>query len=325
MYRCIAVVLTLLAVAGTTGAHAQSWPAKPVKIIVPYSAGGGTDIVARVLAERIGDYLGQRFVVENKAGAGGMIGADAVAKSAPDGYTLLVSSPAEIVINGYVFPRMTYDPQKDFTHITLLATTPLMIAAHPSANISSPQELLARLAAAPGKLSYSTPGIGSAHHLAGEFLKKAAGVDMQHVAYKGAAPAVQDTVSGQVPLTISGLPPIVGHLKSGSLKPVAVTSARRSPSFPDVAALPELGEKYKDLDINNWFGFFAPSGVPAEIVTKLHAASIKALEDAAVRERIAQQGAEPVGNSPDAFRAFIQAEAAKYGRISAATGVKADP
>ncbi len=323
MVRFLCAALTLLA--NATIAAAQTWPAKPIRIIVPYAAGGGTDIVARVLAERMGDSIGQRFVVENKAGAGGMIGAEAVAKAAPDGYTLLICSPAEIVINGYIFAKLAYDPQKDFAPISLLAITPLMIAAHPSANISSPHELLALLAAKPGKFSYSTPGVGSAHHLAGEFLKKAAGVDMQHIAYKGAAPAVQDAVSGQVMFTIAGMPPVVGHIRSGTLKPVAVTSAKRSPAFPDVVALAELGDKFKDLDINNWFGFLAPAAVPKDIIGKLHAAAVKALSDPLVRERIGQQGAELVGNTPEAFQAFMQAESAKYARISAATGVKADP
>lgn len=323
MLRIVAVVLSLL---GTMSmAAAQPWPSKPVKIVVPYPAGGGTDIVARLLAERLSDSLGQRVIVENKPGAGGMIGADNVAKSAPDGYTLLVSSPAEIVINGYIFPRMTYDAQKDFAPISLLAITPLIIAAHPSANIASLQDLLAQLAAKPGKLNYSTPGVGSAHHLAGEYLKKMAAVDMLHIAYKGAAPAVQDAVSGQVMLTISGLPTVMAHIKAGALKPVAVTSAKRAPAFPGVVALAELGDKYRDLDINNWFGFFAPAGVAKDIIEKLRAATVKALSAPLMQERLAQQGAEAVGNSPEEFRAFIIAEAAKYARISAVTGIKADP
>ena len=323
MLWIVAVVLSLL---GTMSmAAAQPWPSKPVKIVVPYPAGGGTDIVARLLAERLSDSLGQRVIVENKPGAGGMIGADNVAKSAPDGYTLLVSSPAEIVINGYIFPRMTYDAQKDFAPISLLAITPLIIAAHPSANIASLQDLLAQLAAKPGKLNYSTPGVGSAHHLAGEYLKKMAAVDMLHIAYKGAAPAVQDAVSGQVMLTISGLPTVMAHIKAGALKPVAVTSAKRAPAFPGVVALAELGDKYRDLDINNWFGFFAPAGVAKDIIEKLRAATVKALSAPLMQERLAQQGAEAVGNSPEEFRAFINAEAAKYARISAVTGIKADP
>ena len=323
MLWIVAVVLSLL---GTMSmAAAQPWPSKPVKIVVPYPAGGGTDIVARLLAERLSDSLGQRVIVENKPGAGGMIGADNVAKSAPDGYTLLVSSPAEIVINGYIFPRMTYDAQVDFAPISLLAITPLIIAAHPSANIASLQDLLAQLAAKPGKLNYSTPGVGSAHHLAGEYLKKTAAVDMLHIAYKGAAPAVQDAVSGQVMLTISGLPTVMAHIKAGALKPVAVTSAKRAPTFPGVVALAELGDKYRDLDINNWFGFFAPAGVAKDIIEKLRAATVKALSAPLMQERLAQQGAEAVGNSPEEFRAFINAEAAKYARISAVTGIKADP
>jgi tripartite-type tricarboxylate transporter receptor subunit TctC len=305
-----------------SSAFAQSWPERPVTIVVPFAAGGGTDTIARVLADRLSDAFGQRFIVENRTGGGGMIGAGAVAKSASDGYTLLVASPAEIAINPHVFPRMPYDPQKDLAPISLLAITPLIIAAHPSLNISSPQQLIEVLKASPGKLSYSTPGVGSGHHLVGEFLKKIAGVEMVHIAYRGAGPAVQDAVGGQVPLTISGMPPVVGQIKGGTLKAVAVTSSKRSPLFPDVMALAELGPDYALLDVTNWFGLFAPASLPQDITVRLHAATLKALQDTTVRQRIAEQGAEAVGNSPQDFSAFIQAESEKYARMASITNVK---
>jgi tripartite-type tricarboxylate transporter receptor subunit TctC len=305
-------------------AHAQAWPDKPVKIIVPYSAGGGTDVLARVVADRLSDAFGQRFIVENRPGAGGMIGAETVARSAPDGYSLLVSSPAEITINQHVYKKTSYDPLKDLVPITLLARTPLVIAAHPDLKVGSPSELIALLRARPGQLTYSSPGVGSAQHLAGELLKKIAGVDMKHVAYRGAAPAVQDAVAGHVPITISGMPPVVELIKSRKLRAVAVTSAQRSSLLPDTPALAELGSDFAVADITNWFGFFAPTGVPADIRQKLHQAAVKGLTDPTVRQRIAELGAQSVGNSPAEFAAFIDAESEKYAGIARLTGVRVE-
>jgi tripartite-type tricarboxylate transporter receptor subunit TctC len=304
--------------------QAQAWPDRPVKIIVPYAAGGGTDVVARVLADRLSDALGQRFIVENRPGAGGMIGAETVTRSTADGYSLLVSSPAEIAINQHVYKKISYDPLKDLAPITLLAWTPLVITAHPDLKVTSPSELIALLKARGGQLAYSSPGIGSAQHLAGELLKKTAGVDMKHVAYRGAAPAVQDAVAGHVPITISGMPPVVELIKSGKLRAVAVTSAKRPKVLPDTAALAELGQDFANLDITNWFGFFAPAGIPDDIRQKLHQAAVKALGDPTVRQRIADQGAEAVGNTPVEFMAFIAAESAKYAQIAKLSGVRAE-
>jgi len=304
--------------------EAQAWPDRPVKIVVPYAAGGGTDVLARVMADRLSDTFGQRFFVENRPGAGGMIGAETVARSAADGYALLVSSPAEIAINQHVYKKIGYDPLKDLAPITLLAWTPLVIAAHPDLKIASPSELLALLKALPGQLSYSSPGVGSAQHLAGELLKKTGGVDMKHVAYRGAAPAVQDAVAGHVPITILGMPPVVELIKSGKLKAIAVTSAKRSPLLPDTTALAELGSEFGAIDITNWFGFFAPKGISADTRQKLHQAAVNALTDPSVRQRIAEQGAVAVGNTPAEFAAFIAAESDRYARIAKLSGVRVE-
>src|SRR5262245_7930223 len=255
MFRTLAVIgLTVLS---SVTAQAQAWPDRPVKIIVPYAAGGGTDVLARVLADRLSDAFGQRFIVENRPGAGGMIGAETIARSAPDGYALLVSSPAEIAINQHVYRKIGYHPLKDLAPITLIASTPLIVVAHPDLKVASPAELIALLKARPGQLTYSSPGVGSAHHLAGEFLKKIASVDMKHVAYRGAALAVQDAVAGHVPITISGMPPVVELIKSGKLQAVALTSAKRSQLLPHTPTLAELGKDFATVDITNWFGFFA--------------------------------------------------------------------
>ena len=324
MLRLLAILFGFLGIIGSAVAQ-PNWPARPVTIIVPFAAGGGTDIIARVLAERLSATFGQRFIVENKTGAGGMVGAGAVAKAVPDGYTLLVSSPAEIAINQHIFERMTYDPLKELTPITLLAWTPLIIAAHPDLNISNPAELLAALKERAQPIPYSTPGVGSGMHLAGEFLKKLAGPQLHHIPYRGAGPAVQDAVASHVPLTIAGMPPVVPYVKTGTLRAVAVTSAKRSVLFPEIPALAELGGDYREFDLTNWFGLLAPAGTPDVILQSLHTAAVAALADTTVRQRIADQGAEPVGNTPAEFTVFIRAESDKYKRIAAATGVKAAP
>jgi len=310
---CFALLL------GLASAHAEDWPARPVHLIVPYAAGGGTDTVARVLAQRLSTALGQSFVVENKPGASGMIGAAFVAKAAPDGYTLLVASPAEIALNQNLFTTMTYDPLKDFAPVTLLAWTPLVLAAHPDFPASTPQELVAL--AKKEQVDFSTPGIGSSHHLTGEYMNYVAHTKFTHVPYRGAAPAVTDAVSGQVKFTISGMPPVVPFLKAGKLKAIAVTSRNRFPLFPDVPAMSEV-KGFEDFDFTNWFGLLAPEGTPKPILEKLHKASAEALKDEQVRKILESQAAVAVGNTPEEFRKFILDEAARYKKIVDITHVK---
>ena len=247
-----------------------------------------------------------------------MVGAQAVARSDPDGYTLLVGSPAEIALNQNLFPDMGYDPLVDLTPVTLLAWTPLVLAAHPSFPASTPQELV-KLARAQ-EIDYSTPGIGSSHHLTGEYLNKLISGRLVHVPYRGAAPAVTDAVAGQVKLTIAGMPPVVPFLQAGSLKAIAVTSKARSPQFPAIPAMSEIGG-FEDFDFTNWFGLLARAGTPAPILDKLQAASVAALRDPHVRKILSTQAAEPVGNTPAQFRDFIHAEATKYARLVELTGL----
>jgi tripartite-type tricarboxylate transporter receptor subunit TctC len=293
-------------------ALAQQWPQRPVHLIVAYPAGGGADTIARVLARKLGDIFQQSFVVENKSGASGMIGAAAVAKSDPDGYLLLVASPAEVALNQNLFKDMTYDPLNDLTPITLLAWTPLVLAAHPSFAASTPEELI-KLAQGE-QIDFSTPGIGSSHHLAGEYINALQHTKLVHVPYRGSAPAVTDAVSGQVKLTISGMPPVVPFLQSHLLKAIAVTSKQRSPLFPDIPALAEI-KGFEDFDFTNWFGLLARAGTPPEILDRLQKASIEALKDPQIEKILASQAAVPVGDTPAEFRAFIRTEAAKYARI----------
>ena len=313
LFVCIALI------AGATSAAAQSWPDRPVKMIVPFPAGGGTDTVARVMAIKLEEALGQRFVVENRPGASGMIGAGAVAKAEPDGYTLLVGSPAEIALAPNITKDMTYDPLKELVPVTLLAWTPLVLAAHPSFEASTPSELVALAKSKP--TDFSTPGIGSSHHLTGEYINKLQGTKLVHVPYRGAAPAVTDAVGGQVKLTISGMPPVVPFLQSKQLKAIAVTSGKRSPSFPDVPAMAET-KGFEQFDFTNWFGLLAPAGTPKAVLDKLHKAAVEALKDAKVREILVTQAAEPVGNTPEEFAAFIRAESEKYAKVAEAAGLK---
>jgi tripartite-type tricarboxylate transporter receptor subunit TctC len=322
MPRCLVAIAFV--VISTVTAPAQAWPDKPVKLVVPYPPGGTTDMLARLLADRFSATLGQAFVVENRGGAGGMVGANAVAKAAPDGYTLLVCSAAEIAINQSVYRKMSYDPLKDLAPITLIAWTPLMIVTHPSLNVSNPVEFITLLKNKPGEMNYSSPAVGSAQHLAGEYLKKIAGVDMRHITYRGAGPAVQDAVGGQVPITIAGVPPIIELVKSGHLRAIASTSAKRSPLLRDIPAVAELGDDFRDFDITNWFGVLTPSGVPEHIRQRLNDETIKALSEPTVRSRITEQGANLVANTPQEFAAFIRSEIEKYARIVEATGIRLD-
>jgi len=300
-------------------AVAQDWPQRPVRLVVPYAAGGGTDAVARVLALKLGDAFGQRFVVENKPGASGMIGAQAVAKGDTDGGSFLVASPAEVALNQNLFKDIAYDPLTDLTPVTLLAWTPLVLAAHPTFPASTPAELLALARAQ--SIDFSSPGVGSSHHLTGEYINKVAGTKLVHVPYRGAAPAVADAVGGQVKLTISGMPPVVPFLQSEKLKAIAVTSAKRSPAFPAIPALAET-KGLEDFDFTNWFGLLARTGTPQPILDKLAKAAVAALRDPQVRDILQGQAAEPVGNTPAEFGKFIRAESAKYARIVELTGVK---
>jgi tripartite-type tricarboxylate transporter receptor subunit TctC len=317
MLRILA--LCLVSMFGITAAQAGTWPERPVHLIVPYAAGGGTDIVARVVAQKLSGILGQQFIVENRPGASGMIGATAVAQSNPDGYVLLVASPAEVALNQNLFKNMTYDPAKDLTPVTLLAWTPLVLAAHPSFAASTPEALI-KLAQAQ-EVDFSTPGIGSSHHLTGEYINVVAHTKLVHVPYRGAAPAVTDAVSGQVKLTISGMPPVVPFLQSGALKAIAVASKQRSPLYPDIPAMAET-KGFEDFDFTNWFGLLARTGTPPDILDRLQKASVEALKDKQVQEILKSQAAVPVGNTPAEFRDFIHAETAKYAKIVELTHVE---
>ncbi len=302
-------------------ATAQAYPSKPVRLIVPFPPGGVTDIVGRLLAQKLGDALGQQVVVENRGGAAGAIGAAAAAKSAPDGYTLLMAT-ATHAINATLVPNPNFDLVKDLAPVSLAASVPLLLAVHPSVPAKDVKELVAWAAARPGQANFASGSTGSASHLAGEMLKSAAKIDMVHVPYKGGSLAIQDLVAGQVGLMFENMPSILPFVQSGRLRGIAVTSARRSATTPELPTMIESG--YPGFEAGSWYGLFAPAGTPREIVARLNADMVKALRQPETRKLLSQQGAEPIGNSEAEFATFIQAEIAKWGRVIRAAGVKVD-
>ena len=319
MARFIAAWLASLFV---TAALAQPYPSKPLRIIVPFAPGGATDLIARAVGQKLTDSLGQPVVVENRTGASGMIGADLVAKAPPDGYTLLMASTAEIAINPSLYPKMAYDPAKDLAPVTLAGITPLILVVNPTSPAKSVQDLVAQAKSKPGSVAFASAGTGSVQHLSGELLKTTTKVAMTHIPYKGAAPALVDVLGGQVTMFFSGMPPAMPHVKSGKLRAIAVTTPKRSSAAPDVPTMSEAG--IPGFDISNWFGVFAPAGTPEEILNKLNAEIVKALNLPDVKERLASQGAEVVGNSRADFQKFIAAEMAKYSKLVKESGAKAD-
>ena len=304
-----------------TAASAQ-YPAKPIRFVVPYPAGGPLDTVARLLGQKVSESVKQPVVVDNKPGAGGNIGADIVAKSPPDGYTILMGAVATHAINPSLYASIPYDPVRDFAPITQVASTPNVLVVHPSIPAANVREFVAHAKAHPGKLNFGSGSTGSAGHLAGELFKTMAGVDMVHVPYKGAAPAMQDLIGGQVQLMFDNYASASTQVRAGKVRALAVTTARRSSLAPDLPTVAESG--LAGFDISTWFGVFAPAGTPRDAVEKLHAEFTRALAAPDVRERMLNLGAEPVGNRPEEFAAYIRAEAEKYARVIKSSGARAD-
>lgn len=306
--------------AASTLAAAQGFPNKPITLVVPYAAGGGHDAMARVLAERLSARIGQTVLVDNKAGANGMLGAEFVTRAAPDGYTLLFSSPAEIVISPTAYKTMRYDPTKDLTPVTLAGMTPLVVVANPSTNVKNMAELIALAKAQPGKLSFGTAGNASSQHLAGALLNNMAGIDLQHIPYKGAGPATNDVLGGQIPFAIVGMAPVLGHIRAGKLVPLAVTQSTRLSWFP---GLPTVGETagLKGFEATHWMGVLAPGNTPPEIVSKLHSEIAAVLNVPETRARLISMGIEPVANTPAEFRAFLVADRERFARMYRLTGL----
>lgn len=291
-------------------AHAQGWPAKSIRWIVPYPPGGSTDIATRVVAERVGQVLGQPAVVENRAGAGGNIGIDAAAKSAPDGYTLLVA-PDAIASNPHLY-KISWDPFRDFAPVIQLARQPVMLAVHPSLGVGSVAELIELAKKTPG-LGFATSGAGSQQHMAAEWFAQISGIQLTHVPYRGGGQAITDLVGGQVKIGSLGSSPLIPHYKAGKLRLLAQSTATRAPSLPEVPTYEEAG--VKGLVIEQWLGIFVPAGTGPDIVARLNAEVAKALAEPAVRERYAQSALEPVGGRPEPFAKLLREDYDKYARL----------
>jgi tripartite-type tricarboxylate transporter receptor subunit TctC len=316
------VVGTFLAAAFAAGAApAQSYPDKPVRIVVPYAAGGSTDSTARLLAKGLQEALGQTFIVDNRPGAGGIIGQEAVAKAAPDGYTLLLSAAGPLTVTPHSYAKLPYDPIKSFEPIKLVASSPLVLLVNPDrVKATSVQELIEEAKAHKGELTYGSFGNGSAAHLAGEMFKAAAGVDIVHVPYKGSAPALTDLLGGQIDMMFDVLVTGLPHIKAGKLRALAVTGAKRSKLLPDVPTMQEAG--VKDYSAATWFGLLAPAGAGPEIVDLLSKASDKVIADKQFRQALASQGAEVEGGTPQEFGSFLRAELEKWGKAAKLAGIQ---
>ena len=318
------MIIPLLAMLLVGDAAAQAWPAKPIRVISPFSAGSTVDLHARLIATPLADLLGQPVIVENRAGAGGAIGLDAVAKSPPDGYTIGIGTTGPMAINPYLIgSKVPYDPNKDFAAVAQYGIGPNVIVVNANVAARTLPELIALAKAKPGTISYaSSSGIGSTAHLAGELLGSVAGIDIVHIPYKGNAEAVTALLAGQVQMAISGLPPMIAHIQSGRLRALAVTGPSRMAQLPEVPTVTESG--FKDIDVSAWYGIIAPAGTPPEIVARLSSAFEKAIARPEVRERFLATGTEPYVTSPKAFADLIRADGARWAAVIRKANVKAE-
>ena len=312
----------ILGMAVAAGAGAQNYPVKPIRLVSPYPPGGANDILARIIGQKLGESLGQQIVIENRGGATGNIGAEYVAKAAPDGYTILMGQASNLTINVSLMSKMPYDPVKDLAPVTLVATTPNLLVVHPSLPVRTVKDLVALAKAKPGSVNYASSGSGSAGHLAGELFKRVAHIDMVHIPYKGAAPALTDVVAGQAQLYFTSPISATPFVKGGRLRMVAVTSLKRSPSLPDIPTVAESG--YPDFDVVSWWGILTPAGVPKEIIAKLHTEIVKVLALPEIKTKFADQGADVASDTPDHFAAYIKTEIAKWAKLIKELGVKSE-
>ena len=300
-------------------AAAQTWPARPVRIVAPFPPGGGTDTVGRLLAQKLAGQTGGSFVVENRPGAAGVLGAEFVARSAPDGHTLLISAP-EMSINPSMRSKVPYDALRDFAFISQLTAGQFMLACHPSVPVRSVKQLIALAKSRPGQLNYSSSGTGGINHLAGELLQSMAGFRWVHVPFKGAGPAIVAAISGEVDFVFAATTGLVGHAKAGKVRPLAVTGRKRFGELPDVPTMAEGG--VAGYDVSGWYGFYAPAGTPAAIVRRLHAEAKRGLNSPEVKDKLEKAGNEVVTSTPEEFGAFLRVEIAKWAKVVKEAGLR---
>lgn len=308
--------------AAPPAAAADAWPVRPVRMIVPFAPGGPTDLVARITAQRLSELWGQSVLVDNRAGASGNLGVEIASRAAPDGYTLLVTSSSYLV-NPALYAKLRWDPYRSFVPVTNIATSPNLIVAHPSVPARNVRELIALVKAQPGKFSYASAGVGTSPQLSCEMLRLATGIDLQHVPYGGAGPATTAVLANQTPLGCMAQPPAVPHVQSGKLRGLAVTSAQRVPSLPEVPTMIEQG--FAGFVTDNMNAVFLPAGASAALVRRLHADVVRVLQMPDVRERLASSGLEPVGNTPEAFAAYVKQQIAQWAKVVKEAGIQVEP
>ncbi|MGZ5120156.1 MAG: Bug family tripartite tricarboxylate transporter substrate binding protein [Burkholderiales bacterium] len=319
MFRCSLALLTIALCAGAV--HAQQYPARPIRFISPYPAGGGNDTLLRIIGEKLGDQVGQRIIVDNRPGANTIVGTELLVKSAPDGYTFILV-PNSFATNPSFYPKLPYDTTKDVATVGQIAQSPQMIVAHPSVPVKTVKDVLAMAKTKPDVLSYGTSGNGSTGHLAGVLLSMMTGVQLTHVAYKGTAPAVNELVGGHIPLMISSMLATLPHVRSGKLKIIALTTGKRSQAIPEVPTIAESGVPGYDATL--WYGILAPARTPDAIIKRMNAELATTLKSADVAEKLSTQAVEPHQTSPEQFASLIRDELAKWSKVIRASGVKAD-
>ncbi|MGZ8153706.1 MAG: Bug family tripartite tricarboxylate transporter substrate binding protein [Burkholderiales bacterium] len=320
--RLIAAVSACLAAGAVANAGEQSYPVKPVRMVIPFPPGGTTDILGRIASQKLSEALGQQVVPDNRSGASGNIGTEQVAKAPPDGYTLLTAPGSTLTIHPSLYAKLGFDPLRDFAPVTILAGVPNLLVVHPSLPVRNVKELIALAKSKPDQLNYASTGAGQSTHLSMELFKNMAGVKIVHVPYKGSAPAVTDLLGGHVPMMFDNMPSALPHVKAGKLRALGVSTSKRSPTAPDVPTVAESG--LPDFDVTVWFAVLAPAATPRDIVTRLNRVLVKALQGADVREKLASQGAEPIGNTSEQFTGQIKADLAKWAKVVKAANIKLD-
>ena len=313
------VCLSGVSIAGL--AHAQSWPTKPIKLIVPYPPGGGTDVIARIVQEPLAKELGQQVIIDNRGGAGGSIGSALAAQSPSDGYTVLFTLSSH-TINPAIYTKLPFDTEKDFSSVVTVASLPQILVANPNFPAKTVKEVIEMAKAKPGSISYASVGNGSPGHLAGAMMATDAGVDMTHIPYRGGGPAVTDVIAGQVPLLWVSIPAAAQFVKAGKLRALAVSTVKRSAVFPDVPTMAESG--FKDFEVDSWYAMFVPASTPKPIIERLNKAALKVLAQPEVKEKLLSQGAEAVGDSPSQLGAVVKKEIAKWKQVVKAANIKVD-
>ena len=319
--KLLTAALLAVAALAPAVAAAQTYPNRPIRLIIGYPPGGPTDIVGRTLAQKLGDMLGQNVLVDNRAGASGIVGNEIASKAAPDGYTLLVA-PSTVTIQHTLYAKLPYDVTRDFTPVALVAGAPLLLVIHPSVPVKTVKELIAFARARPGQLNYASPGSGSANHLSGEMLKSMTGMQVTHVPYKGGAPAEVDLLGGHVTYMFNTIASALPHVRSGRLRALGVSSARRSHAAPEIPTIAEAG--VPGFESGTWYGIVGPAGLPSSIVVRLNAEINKALETPDMKERMASLGLDPMGGTPERFSEFMRQEIVKWAKVVKESGARAD-